>query len=243
MAKTLLTRANAKIIKSKRRRILTSGLHLAPSTLSGYNTCPSASAGCILGCLNKAGHGGMFRKGETTNRVQEARKEKTVMFFRQRDIFMAKLIREVENAIKYARKRRVRPVFRLNLTSDIRWEHIDFVHKGKYYPNIMKLFRRVQWYDYTKHSNRYDLPSNYHLTFSRSESNHDAAMEWLRKGGNVAVVFRVKKGMPLPATWNGYEVIDGDVDDLRFLDKKNVVVGLRAKGPALKDNSGFVVEP
>jgi hypothetical protein len=68
-------------------------------------------------------------------------------------------------------------------------------------------------------------------------------MEWLRKGGNVAVVFRVKKGQPLPKMWNGYEVIDGDIDDLRFLDKKNVIVGLRAKGPAMKDTSGFVVEP
>lgn len=243
MAKTLLTRANAKIIKSKRRRILTSGMHLAPSTLSGYNTCASASIGCIAGCLNKAGHGGMFKKGETTNRVQEARKAKTVWFFKDRITFMDSLVREVENAMKYARKRRVRPVFRLNLTSDIRWENIPAFRNGKYFPNIMKAFARVQFYDYTKHTNRNDLPENYHLTFSRSESNHDAAMEWLRKGGNVAVVFRVKKGQPLPKMWNGYEVIDGDIDDLRFLDKKNVIVGLRAKGPAMKDTSGFVVEP
>jgi len=112
---------------------------------------------------------------------------------------------------------------------------------GIEYPNIMEAFSTVQFYDYTKHRNRRDLPSNYHLTFSRSEANNDAALEWLAAGGNVAVVFDTKKGQALPETWNGYRVIDGDLTDLRFLDDKNVVVGLRAKGPARKDTSGFVV--
>jgi hypothetical protein len=38
----------------------------------------------------------------------------------------------------------------------------------------------------------------------------------------------------------GMSVVDGDADDLRFLDGRGVVVGLKAKGPAKKDTSGFV---
>jgi hypothetical protein len=35
--------------------------------------------------------------------------------------------------------------------------------------------------------------------------------------------------------------VDGDEDDLRFLDPNNVVVGLVEKGLAKKDNTGFVI--
>lgn len=242
MIRKLLTAANAKIVKGVAFGFRTFGLHLAPWNLSGFQVCASASAGCISGCLNKAGHGGMFKKGETTNTVQEARKRKTAWFFNERDAFMARLVREVQNGIKYAAKRGSVPVFRLNLTSDIRWETVPVTVNGVEYPNIMTAFATVQFYDYTKHRNRRDVPTNYHLTFSRSESNDEAAIEWLQNGGNVAVVFSTKKGKPLPDTWNGYRVIDGDETDLRFLDDKNVVVGLRAKGPARKDTSGFVVQ-
>jgi hypothetical protein len=58
----------------------------------------------------------------------------------------------------------------------------------------------------------------------------------------VAVVFDVKRGKPLPAAFMGASVIDGDMHDLRFLDGyQGAVIGLRAKGPAKKDCSGFVV--
>ena len=57
-------------------------------------------------------------------------------------------------------------------------------------------------------------------------------------GINVAVVFR----SVLPKTWKGFEVIDGDKTDTRFLDKSGVVVGLTAKGKGKKDKTGFVVD-
>jgi hypothetical protein len=60
----------------------------------------------------------------------------------------------------------------------------------------------------------------------------------LEMGGNVAVVFRNQ----LPKTWKGFEVVNGDETDLRFLDKKGVVVGLIEKGFAKKDETGFVQE-
>jgi hypothetical protein len=60
----------------------------------------------------------------------------------------------------------------------------------------------------------------------------------LEMGGNVAVVFRNQ----LPQTWKGYEVVNGDENDLRFLDKQGVVIGLIEKGMAKKDATGFVQE-
>ena len=56
---------------------------------------------------------------------------------------------------------------------------------------------------------------------------------------NMAVVFRDKN---IPKKWQGFDVIDGDKDDLRFLDPRGVVVGLYAKGKAKHDTSGFVVD-
>ena len=85
-----------------------------------------------------------------------------------------------------------------------------------------------------------ELPSNYHLTFSKSEVTTDEQINRvIELGGNVAVVFRDR----LPKTYRGIEVVNGDDSDLRFKDKKGVIVGLIEKGLAKKDETGFVVEP
>ena len=99
------------------------------------------------------------------------------------------------------------------------------------------MFPSQTFYDYTKLQNRVNLPPNYHLTFSRSEENYAAVDMMMAQGYNTAIVFD-----SLPAVYNGYKVIDGTETDLRFLDPKNVIVGLLAKGKAKKDRSGFVVE-
>jgi hypothetical protein len=101
----------------------------------------------------------------------------------------------------------------------------------------MTAFPDLQWYDYTKIPNRRNLPPNYHLTFSLSESNADLAQKVLATGMSVAVVFDSKK---FPATFWNTTVVNGDTSDLRFLDPKGVIVGLSAKGPAKKDTTGFV---
>ena len=74
-----------------------------------------------------------------------------------------------------------------------------------------------------------ELPSNYQLTFSLSETNRDKAIELLGRGVNVAMVFGVKDESELPSTYLGYTVVNGDESDLRFLDPKNVIVGLKYK--------------
>jgi len=224
----LLTKSNQKVEKSIKEGYLTFILHLAPATLSGYETCPKRTEGCTLGCLNTSGHGGMFKKGETTNRVQEARIRRTKMFFEDREAFLRLLAHEINLAIKQASKLGLTLAIRLNGTSDLAWE--------KY--GIIEQFPAVQFYDYTKIRNRkVKHLTNYHLTFSKADGNDMDVRLAANAGMNVAVVFAKE----LPSVYLGRPVVNGDYTDLRFLDPAGVIVGLTAKGRAKKDVSGFVV--
>jgi hypothetical protein len=225
-------------MKGEKKGYLSFVLHLAPADLSGKNTCPKATAGCKQACLNTAGRGGIFKKGETTNIIQQARIRKTKQFFESRDVFMFDLVRDIKNAIKQAEKKDLIPAFRLNGTSDISWEKYSCRRDGTEYKNIFEAFPEVQFYDYTKILGRKvsGIP-NYHLTFSRADGNEMDARLAASNGMNVAVVFKKE----LPDTYFGKTVINGDDTDLRFLDPKSVIVGLKAKGKAKKDTSGFVV--
>ena len=227
----LLTVGNPKILKGTAFGYLTAILHFIPSRLSGFNVCPMASLACIDACLNTAGRGGMNKIGETTNYVQTARKARTLFYFNDRDKFMAQLVREVKSVVDLAAKHGLKPAIRLNGTSDIRWEN----EKVNGVRNIMEMFPNVIFYDYSKISNRRNLPPNYSLTFSLSEDNDELAERALVNGMNVAAVFR-----KIPSTFLGRPVVDGDKSDLRFLDPKGVIVGLKAKGKAKKDSTGFV---
>jgi hypothetical protein len=236
----LLSTANPKVLKGMSQGFNTYILHLSPANLSGYETCPKRTAGCTAACLNTAGHGGMFKKGETTNMVQEARKRRTRLFFENRAEFFSILVREIKNAIKYSEKKGMTPVFRLNGTSDLSFEKYE-VADGK---NIFQMFPDVQFYDYTKILGRKvsHIP-NYHLTFSAADGNDTDVLKAIAAGMNVATVFGVKKSEPLPETYQGRPVFNGDESDLRFLDPKGVIVGLYAKGRAKKYTSGFVKFP
>lgn len=223
----LLTVHNPKTIKSMHRGYLTFILHLAPATLSGHQVCPKSSAGCRAACLNTAGRGAM-------GSVQYARERKTRLFFENREEFMRLLMHDVQHGINGALNWNLVPVFRLNGTSDIAWEKIRTATAR----NIMEDFPAITFYDYTKIAARRNLPSNYSLTFSRSENNAlDVALAF-HNGMNVAAVFE----KALPEEYMGRKVINGDADDLRFLDPPNVWVGLKAKGKAKKDNSGFTIK-
>ena len=236
----LLSTANPKVLKGQSQGYNTFILHLSPANVSGYETCAKRTAGCTAACLNTAGHGGMFKKGETTNMVQEARKTRTRMFFENREQFMQLLAQDIQKAIRQSEKLGLIPVFRLNGTSDLAWEKYDVVD-GK---NIFQMFPEVQFYDYTKILGRKvaHIP-NYHLTFSAADGNDADVLKALASGMNVATVFGLKKTEPMPQTYNGRTVFNGDESDLRFLDPKGVVVGLYAKGRAKKDTSGFVKYP
>jgi hypothetical protein len=240
----LLTVGNPKTLKGMDQGYMTYLLHLAPADLSGYETCPKRTAGCTSSCLNTAGRGGMFRKGESTNVIQEARKRKTRLFFENRDTFMALLVADIERAIRQSAKQGLIPVFRLNGTSDLSWEKYPVMRGGIEYRNVFLAFPEVQFYDYTKVLGRkVNGISNYHLTFSAADGNDSDVVRAINAGMNVAVVFGVPKTQALPVAYAGRAVFNGDDSDLRFLDPRGVVVGLYAKGKAKKDTSGFVKHP
>lgn len=220
----LLSTANTKTMKGEKYGYLTYIMHLAPSLISGYQVCPKASAGCAAACLNKAGMG-------VFSNVQEARITRTKLFFEERANFMTQLATEIRKAKKKAAKEGLKLLVRLNGTSDIAFEKI----RAGEYRNVLEMFPDVQFYDYTKIIGR-SVPDNYHLTFSKSESNDRDVSTAIRNGLNVAVVFD-----KLPETYLGRPVVSGDDTDIRVNDPHGVVIGLKAKGPAKKDLSGFVV--
>jgi hypothetical protein len=240
----LLSTGNPKVLKGMKQGYNTYILHLAPADLSGYEVCAKRTAGCTLACLNMAGRGGMMKKGEVTNVIQEARKRKTKMFFENREVFMELLVKDIILAIKQSVKMGLIPVIRLNGTSDLAFEKYEVTVAGKEYKNIFAAFPNIQFYDYTKILGRKikDI-KNYHLTFSAADGNDADVVKAIEQGYNIATVFGIKKTLPMPAEYNGLPVFNGDESDLRFLDPKGVVVGLYAKGKAKKDTSGFVKYP
>ena len=240
----LLSTGNPKVLKGLKQGYNTYILHLAPADLSGYQTCPKATAGCKAACLNTAGRGGLFKKGENTNTIQQARIRKTKMFFENRTEFMTDLVKDIELAIKQSAKLNLIPVFRLNGTSDLSFEKYEVIRNGVLYRNIFEAFSDIQFYDYTKVLGRKvtDI-KNYSLTFSAADGNDVDVMKAIAQGYNIATVFGIKKTEPMPEYYNGLPVFNGDESDLRFLDPKGVIVGLYAKGKAKKDESGFVKYP
>lgn len=247
--KALLTRNNYKTDKSVKFGYLAAILHLAPYKISGRNVCSMAElASCIQGCLNTSGHGGMASTftevsgvSVPDNIVQTARINRTKFYHAERGAFMMLLAHEISVFIKYAEKLDLTPCIRLNGTSDIRWEVGHYVeYKGNLYHSIFDTFQSVQFYDYTKIPNRKHIPNNYHLTWSYSGASEKyaamrpAEFSW-------AVVFNTAKNEDLPDSFLGRPVIDADQHDLRFLDSSQCVAGLRAKGRAKQDTSGFVV--
>lgn len=225
----LLNTGNAKTRKGEKLGWITYGMHLAPAHASGFNACFWASKGCTEACLNTAGRGAM-------SNVQKARIAKTRLFFTDKGAFMDQLLDEIGKATRRADKLGMRACFRLNLTSDIPWEAKVNQIDGK---SVFEHFPNFQFYDYTKGLKRAvnNKIDNYDLTFSRAEDNGEAVNIALQAGLNVAAVFRGA----LPNQWKRREVVNGDETDLRFLDKRGVIVGLVEKGLAKKDSTGFVI--
>jgi hypothetical protein len=237
----LLGTSSAKTVKGETLSYLTGILYLSPSDLSGVgNVCPWART-CKEACLNSAGRGAF-------NSVQASRIKKTRWFFSNRDAFMEQLFQDCKALIAKAKRAGMLPCIRLNGTSDLAFHRLIVPSQGK---TLMECFPDVPFYDYSKsikkaldNANGKHAP-NYYVTFSRdSASNESECEQVLRAGGNVSVVFRDT----LPAVWKHRPVLNGDVTDLRFLDRRaragrsGFIVGLKAKGKAKRDRSGFVVD-
>lgn len=218
--------------------------YMAPGSLSGVNLCPHATPACLAACLGwTSGQAGMVKDKSSVetqgNATRASRIHKAQLFMTQRKLYLSWVVRELEKLIFRADKEGYEGLtVRMNGSTDIAWEGISIERDGVTYRNIMEAFPTVQFIDYTKNHARLSrkLPLNYHLTLSRHEGNHLLALDAVRAGHNVAIVFD-----KLPATYEGLTVIDGDKHDLRHLDPRGVIVGLVPKGSAKKDTSGFVV--
>lgn len=216
---------NAKTAKGDDDTQLTAIMYLAPATISGYEVCPARSEGCTNSCLFTAGRGAM-------STVQNARIRKTKEFFEDQSQFLTKLKNDLSLFEQYCIEHNIKGFVRLNGTSDIKWE--DYLDMSKY---------NLYFYDYTKRQDRdfTKIADNYRLTFSRSEESTEEEISQALLNTNVAMVFD-----EVPVSWKvGSEdifVVKGDLTDLRYEDPKGVIIGLKAKGMAKKDLSGFVIK-
>lgn len=224
--KNLLSKgdSNAKTKKNFRETMI---LYLAPHTQNkfGINICPKASVNCAKVCIFTTGMGAMPN-------VQKARIDKTNHLLENRFEFVETISKEIN---KKAKKTNGDLAIRLNGTSD--YKLVEMV------TSMHILEKNVVFYDYTKIPNKagdkvMTSGHRYKVTFSRAEDNDAIAMEILENGGNVSMVFAKE----LPKEYKGFKVIDGDERDDLMLDiEGGCIIGLKAKGKARKDKSGFVI--
>lgn len=227
--------SSAKIVKNRKVNNYTYVMYLAPANTSGYNVCKNSTPECRMGCLNTSGRVKIEEWGGL-NTIKKARITRTRLFFEDQDFFMNWLVAEMKSAQAKAKRDGFYFSARLNGTSDIEWEHTYL--DGK---TIFEIFPEVQFYDYAKNPARMvanaKLPANYHLTFSYTGKNKTVALKILESGKNVAVIFNTKNVEDFPTTWNGYPVINGDLTDYRPLDGNGVVVALKWKDIANRENN------
>jgi hypothetical protein len=217
--------------KTKKNKVPTYILYLAPALQNSFkiNVCPKASKGCIKSCLFTAG------RAKFITTINAARTEKTDFMLFDPTKFYRKLAAEIFFNYTVAFNEKI--AFRLNGTSDI-----NHYQQIKRYANfdINTLPTNVIFYEYTKNLHQaFNWQKNFprvNVTFSKSENNWQECVLALNSGINVAVVFN-----QVPESYKGYKVIDGDVSDQRFEDERGVIVGLKAKGEAKNDKTGFVV--
>jgi hypothetical protein len=235
--KLLSIDSNAKLAKTN-AKVGLDRIYAGLSMMPDAKLCPgSKAAGCMTGCLQSAGRGAF-------SNVAKARQAKTDWWHRDWQGFTAALVKDLEALVKRASKAGKTARVRLNVLSDIAWETVPCDRHGEAFDGIPQAFPEVEFYDYTKRAARLGkTPANYHLTFSYSgiPSYAKQVQQAQATRANMAVVFHVKRNQPLPKLWQGRVVIDGDEHDARSDDPMGIIVGLRAKGKAIADTSGFVV--
>ena len=204
--------------KTEKSNEVTRILHFAPSVISGHNVCANAG-NCAKICLHFAGVPYLMG-GKKTARIR-----RTLAFFDSQQLFLEL----TATAILYNRSLLEAGellAIRLNGTSDILWETLEFtvsdelsrfwqVKFGVYivpttYRSIVHMFAHypelvIKFYDYTKnyHDWKECREINYHLTFSfdghNNRKNVKMAAVALSNGVNVAAAFDIKRGKPLPS--------------------------------------------
>lgn len=246
---------NGKTKKSTGEGVHTKGLALAPHAangLKGFDVCPRASSECRKNCLGtEAGGNKQYPDTSLSSKVW-----RTHFLAMHPEHFGRILDHEVGKHAKHAEKAGYKPGVRLNVTSDISWEH--------HAPELFHRHKNVQFYDYTKMHNRVGhpkLPENYHLTLSHTGADHEESNDkhvaaTLEKGHVAAMVYHRGKNQPKPThaedvqTGKRYPIVGGDEDDNTF-DRQaqagknpgqlghGVVSGLKLKGVSNEQAGNF----
>jgi hypothetical protein len=186
---------------------------------------------CFNTCLKTSGRLPM---------AKNAMINRTKLLYQDNDTFVNNLELELRKAKKAANKKGKFLAYRFNGTSD-RFEEIKAMLDKPSQP-----FDKA--YDYTKDFKRvldFQGYKGYDLTFSFDGHNAIESQYLLdNKIANVSIVLTTKREQELPKeyTLNGttYPILDGDKHDLRFTEAKGYLIGLRAKGKAIKNNGTFV---
>ena len=209
--------------KTEKSKVQTYILHLAPAETSGVNVCAGAG-NCKAICLHFAGNPVYM------NAKQAARIRRTLAYVADPSRFMRLIVCAILDKLNKHQDEEL--AFRLNGTSDIAWENVDFnitpefatfcrVKFGRILPlgtrNVFEVFNwmrqntgeKVTFYDYTKvkHNWAECQRLGYHLTFSfdgwDNAANLKIAQTALLAGVNVAAAFDLKKNRPLFKTLEG----------------------------------------
>jgi len=216
-------------------------LFLSPAQQNskGTNICPAAKH-CITPCLFKSGLAGVYSS------VINSRISRTELYIRDRQIFADLLLKEISKLYVKAVNTGAKIAVRLNGTSDL---DLIAILKNRTGVDILESYGvtlqdsapDLIFNDYTKLIGkvRKYAGTKYTLTFSYQPGNESECLEALSLGCNVAAVFR----KDLPASYFGAQVVDGDSSDIVMLEESAKILGLKAKGPAKRDASGFVIDP
>ncbi|MBT8453021.1 MAG: hypothetical protein KJO40_13715 [Deltaproteobacteria bacterium] len=205
-----------------------------PKKPRAFSLCTGSTRMCRDACLV---HSGM-NSGPVYNTHRKSMQ--TAALLNEPEAFMRILMSAVKKHECVAPAEGYLPFMRLNVLSDICWEAIA--------PWFFDHFSGLKFYDYTKIPGRV-VPDNYDMTFSYGGGEGSERLckrEIETFGRKVAVVFighKPAKGdwtplfkekeYPMPETFWGLPVLDGDVSDVRPLDKvAPAIVGLRWKVPS-----------
>ncbi len=192
--------------------------------------CPSEQS-CHKVCIGRYG-------SSSYPKAILGRKKKTDLFLRDPALFISMFEYELHVITKKLWNSKYRLAMRINAFSDVEW----FL-----YEQMMDIIRDnpdVQFYDYTARAITItkhllgELPKNYDVTFSRKANNWPICKWVLESGGKVAAVFRGTR----PKKYQGFPVVDGNKHDLTFKHPAGSIIGLKAKGLARFDKTGFVID-